>query len=383
MFAIAALGALPVVTSAVHGLPSREYDVLSTTEVPRAGVFQTKLRVRLTRVGVDAQGWQLVQMQVARGAVAVDKLGNPSDMDNMHLHRYPVLYWQAPDGQISSIHYDTRENDKSLAAKRLMLSHHQIVVPPAAGAARLQQWRQTESDVHGAAAVEYSARNGMMGRRVYKKTMLWSEPTPDRMQGMIQTGNATAIVDGKSGVVRRISMATMLGFDQTTQTKLYEAESSGPNELGKRPPGSLPPAAANVLPKTPSHAVWTLVTGSGSVSSRSRRRRRLYGEDVALPTQLGPPAGYASAGLQHLFSSHPDSHKEQLQGMSAKILSAERERRRALGVDDDVLDDELPADGVTETKKFDCFGRFARTLNKRLASCLVSRARGELQPCLE
>ena len=219
LFAMAALALLPGWHAPGASMTRLEYDVQSVEELPRAGVYTTKMRVQLTRFGVDKEGSQLVQLMVGKGATTVDQQGKPADLStSFPLHRFPILYWQSRDGQIISIHHHPRESRKALQSKRQLMSYHQFTLPteteglPMAKRWESAAWQSFETSTSGRAAVDYSSSRGLMGRQVLRKRALFTEPTPDRPEQLQQTSNVTTIIDRRTGFVRHLSSEAMVTF---------------------------------------------------------------------------------------------------------------------------------------------------------------------------
>jgi hypothetical protein len=221
LFALAVLS-LDLGAGRLEGQPRRnmspdrvsvEYDVTSSAELPRAGRVDASFRVRLTRLGYDVEGAQLVQMKLARGELVKSRWNAPADMPSMQLHRYPLFFRQDGSGRILSVHHHPQEKRQTLALKRVLLSAHQIVLPPNDGVA--SAWSFAEIDSAGPAVAEYTGHDGFMQRRILKKRVMWSQPTPDRPESMFQVANITAIVDKHTGLIRHLSSSSKLDVKPT------------------------------------------------------------------------------------------------------------------------------------------------------------------------
>ena len=371
LFATALLGMLPVQRGRKLESVSLEYSVVATTDMPNVGMQQMRLQVRLSRLGFNSHGAQLVRMQIANNAVVVSFDGTPSDASGMALHRFPLLYWQDSAGRITTIHHHPQEAAFALATKRLLLSYHQLTLPPTSN---MRQWQAHETDMYGPALAQYTVSDGLMGRRLYQKRALWTEKTRDRPESVSQSANTTTIVDHGSGFIRRLSVTSR--YD-SHGAKDHLSSRQLPHDPLRRPGAHQQGRASDILPRTPSSVIWDLLP-----SATTSRRRRLFNEGhIEEASTLQPPLDFISAGLQHVArEADHNEHRQRAQNEAGKSTIRIATEKLAEGRAKDV---ELPLDAFTDgsTDELNCYGKWVHTLASISARCLAKEDREETKPC--
>ena len=348
-------------------------------------MYRGRYRVALTRLGFNEQGAQLIQLQISKDASIADHQGKLHDLAGaIQLHNFPFLYWQSKDGRIVSVHHHPRESDKALAVKRQLASMHQFVLPDDDNGNaddRLQWETAREMDAHGPAAASYLTKRGLLGRRLYRKSALWSEGTADRPAGLVNTqGNTTAIVDHRTGVVHRLDCSVLV---YVVDTKVKEKAERDGIAIAPHTPST---KQVN-LPTQPTTTVWTRVATTASRTAR----RRLFGTErhVAPDDRLEPPDGFVTAALHHVATADEKRREKALKAKKAREGIVKRERQRLIDRNSKLEDDnveeieELYQMLDSEKEELNCHGNWARAHAAEIVTCLyTSRDRDKTRTCL-
>ena len=360
---------LPLTLGALH----HEYIVDTVASVPQAGSITTRMQVGLTRLDRwDAgRAHRLVRMHIQPGYAGADRAGAPLDLSHLKLSHSPVYFWQASDGRIKSILHHPEESNSALGNKRQLISQLQIIASPAASSAAHRrelgskgvssdgeasegersewqgsrgetQWTQVEHDMSGMAVSTYSKRRGLLGRYLYEKSSLWSAPTADRDAAFVQLANLSAIVDGRTGVVRQLDVSMTIEMSKDDE----QLESLQSLDIRR---------VVEALPTEPAVVRWSLM----AEASRARSARALgeWDADDHLAT-------YTSAGLLHSHKADPRrSMREREENAKLAVAAA---KKLGLSHELELVDyDERPA-------RLTCDRGWARVLNQRLTKCLSS-----------
>ena len=350
---------LPHMLGALH----HEYTVDTVAPVPQAGSITTRMRVGLTRLDRwDAdRKHRLMRIHIQPGYAGADSAGSALDLSYLKLSHNPIYFWQASDGRIKSILHHPEESNAALGSKRQLISQLQIIASPAASSAAHPRelgskesgsegggsrgetrWTQVEHDMSGMAVSTYSKRRGLLGRHLYEKSSLWSAPTADRDAAFVQLANLSAIVDGRTGVLRQLEVTMTIEISKDEeQVELLQSVDSR--------------RLVEALPTKPAVVRWSLVADASS--ARSARALGEWDADGHLAT-------YTSAGLLHSHKADPRRSMRAREESAKLAVAAAKE----LGL---LYELEL-VDYNERPGRLKCDRGWARVLNQRLAKCLSS-----------
>lgn len=347
----------PIFMAAVFAAMGLEYDVSSRMTVPRHGTIYSRHRVHVTRL-YTSSSQTLMRLEVAPGASAIDASGAPMFVDNLHLDRYPIYFWQDESGRISDVAYHKGDKGRVIASKKFLVSQLQLVLQDRAsvasraraGRSLAASWSAVERDVAGPVDTHYQTHAGMMGRLVVRKSMLWTEPTVDRDDSFYQTANVTAIVDARTGILRDMRTESIVDLRMDARQAL-----DGAVHRQNHPDNQ---TLNDILPDSPTQTNWTLVS---SLSGRSLQQSD--------PDDRGADlTSFVTDTLQHSMKYDPE---EQL------YL---RERAAKQLVEAELLEDKdarkLYADYDEGQHKMNCRGAWALNMARRFIEGASSTTKG-------